>query len=50
MALELIRQLVGQVPLGFEYLEYLSCLIISLFVIKSVIEFIQFVYSLLFKK
>ena len=47
MTLELIRLLVGEVPVGYEPLEYMGCLIIALIVIKVIIEMFYFVFSLL---
>jgi divalent metal cation (Fe/Co/Zn/Cd) transporter len=47
MSIDLIRTLVGEVPNGYEQLEYMAALCISLIVIKTIIEMFYFVFSLL---
>lgn len=47
MSLDLIRLLVGDVPPGYEPLEYMGALMIALIVIKVIIEMFYFVFSLL---
>lgn len=47
MTLELVRLIIGEVPAGYEVLEYMACLCISLIVIKTIIEMFYFVFSLL---
>lgn len=47
MTLDLVRILIGEVPAGYEKLEYTAALIIALFTLKIIYEMFYFVFNLI---
>lgn len=50
MALELIRLLIGQAPLEYQNLEYVTATIVGIFTLKFIYEMFNLVFNLVTKR